>query len=71
MDSENTRKEKLKRIEDVINGKEPDRVPVTGATAVWHGAYAGYTTHEVLFDYSKCKSAWLKVARDFDFDTFT
>ncbi|MEM2572301.1 MAG: uroporphyrinogen decarboxylase family protein [Archaeoglobaceae archaeon] len=64
-------REKLQRIEDVINGKEPDRVPILGATAVWHGAYAGYTTHEVLFDYGKCKSAWLKVARDFEFDTFT
>ncbi len=63
--------ERRQRIEDVINGKEPDRVPITAATAVWHGSYAGYTTHEVLFDFGKCKTAWLKVARDFDFDTFT
>lgn len=71
MKAEDIRMEKLRRIEEVIKGKEPDRVPVMGATAVWHGSYAGYTTHEVLFDYAKCKDAWLKVARDFDFDTFT
>lgn len=63
--------ERRQRIEDVINGKEPDRVPITAATAVWHGAYAGYTTNEVLFDYQKCKNAWLKAAKDFEFDTFT
>ncbi|MEM0332405.1 MAG: uroporphyrinogen decarboxylase family protein [Archaeoglobaceae archaeon] len=71
MEVEEVRREKLQRIEDVIKGKEPDRVPITGATAVWHGTYAGYTTQDVLFDYAKCKDAWLKVARDFDFDTFT
>ncbi|MET1123763.1 MAG: uroporphyrinogen decarboxylase family protein [Archaeoglobaceae archaeon] len=71
MDAEQLLEERRQRIEDVIKGKEPDRVPVMGATTVWHGAYAGYTTKEVLFDYEKCKDAALKVARDFDFDTFT
>ncbi|MDK2795265.1 MAG: hypothetical protein PWQ58_464 [Archaeoglobaceae archaeon] len=71
MDVEEIRREKIERIEAVIKGKEPDKVPITAATTVWHGAYAGYTPKEVLFDYSKCKDAWLKVAKDFNFDTFT
>ncbi|WP_456329689.1 uroporphyrinogen decarboxylase family protein [Archaeoglobus sp.] len=71
MSTEELMKERLERIETVLKGKEPDRVPVTGATTVWHGRYAGYTAKEVLFDYEKSKDAALKVARDFDFDTFT
>ncbi len=71
MSAEELMKERLERIETVLKGKEPDRVPVTGATTVWHGRYAGYTAKEVLFDYEKSKDAALKVARDFDFDTFT
>ncbi|MBO8180476.1 MAG: hypothetical protein H0Z19_08380 [Archaeoglobus sp.] len=71
MGAEELMKERLERIETVLKGKEPDRVPVTGATTVWHGRYAGYTAKEVLFDYEKSKDAALKVARDFDFDTFT
>ncbi|MEM1658318.1 MAG: uroporphyrinogen decarboxylase family protein [Candidatus Jordarchaeales archaeon] len=63
-------KERLERLEAVMKGKEPDRVPIYAATAVWHGTYAGYTTREVLFDYNKCKEAALKVARDFDFDSW-
>ncbi|AAB91225.1 uroporphyrinogen decarboxylase family protein [Archaeoglobus fulgidus] len=71
MNAEQLMEERRQRIEDVVKGKEPDRVPVTGATTVWHGSYAGYTAKEVLFDYEKCKDAWLKVAKDFDFDSFT
>lgn len=71
MGAEELMNERLERIETVLKGKEPDRVPVTGATTVWHGRYAGYTAKEVLFDYEKSKDAALKVARDFDFDTFT
>ncbi len=63
-------KERLERLEAVMKGKEPDRVPIYAATAVWHGAYAGYTTRDVLFNYEKSREAALKVARDFDFDAW-
>ncbi len=63
-------KERLERLDATLRGKEPDRVPITAATTTWHGTYAGYTTREVLFDYGKCKEAALKVARDFDFDSW-
>ncbi|HIH69332.1 methoxylated aromatic compound--corrinoid protein Co-methyltransferase [Methermicoccus shengliensis] len=71
MDIEELRRERLERLEAAIKCKEPDRVPIRAFTHIWHGAYAGHTAKEVLFDNGKCKDAWLKVAKDFDFDTFT
>jgi hypothetical protein len=47
----------------------PDRVPVhiTGGSLVAYNA--GYTLHDVLYDYSKIKPAWLKWLKDYDQDS--
>ncbi|MDD3977370.1 MAG: uroporphyrinogen decarboxylase family protein [Methanomicrobium sp.] len=62
-------REKLDRLEAVIKGKEPDRVPVTAMMSIFHAHYAGYTSKDVIFDYEKNKKAALKVATDFDLDS--
>lgn len=69
MDAAAVYREKLDRLEAVINGKEPDRVPVTAMSSLFHTRYAGYTATEGIFDPAKKKEAALKMARDFDFDS--
>ncbi|MBP2134222.1 uroporphyrinogen-III decarboxylase [Methanomicrobium sp. W14] len=61
--------ERLERLEAVIKGKEPDRVPVHAETSLFHAHYAGYTAKDITLDYLKNKDAALKTARDFNFDT--
>ncbi|MDE4908155.1 hypothetical protein L0665_05975 [Methanogenium marinum] len=69
MDAAAVYREKLDRLEAVINGKEPDRVPVTAMMSLFHAHYSGYKATETIFDFAKNKEAALKVARDFDFDS--
>ena len=69
MDPAERYKEKLARLEAVIKGKEPDRVPITPMMSIFHAHYAGYTSDDVIYDYAKNKEAALKVANDFDFDS--
>lgn len=69
MDAAAVYREKLDRLEAVIQGKEPDRVPVTGMMSLFHTHYAGYTATESIFEPAKNKEAALKVIRDFDFDS--
>jgi methoxylated aromatic compound---corrinoid protein Co-methyltransferase len=71
MDAAEIYREKLDRLEAVIHGKEPDRVPVTAMMSLFHARYAGYTAAETIFDPVKNKEAALKVAHDFDFDSLT
>ena len=49
MDAAAVYREKLDRLEAVINGKEPDRVPVTAMCSLFHTHYAGYTATEGIF----------------------
>ena len=69
MDSAHIYREKLARLETVIAGKEPDRVPVTAMVDLFHGRYAGYSAQEIFFDYGKNHDAAMKTAKDFDFDS--
>jgi uroporphyrinogen-III decarboxylase len=69
MDGAAIYREKLNRLEAVIAGKEPDRVPITAMSSLFHGRYAGYTAQDIYFDYTKNHDAAIKTARDFDFDS--
>ncbi|MFA7695337.1 MAG: uroporphyrinogen decarboxylase family protein [Methanoregula sp.] len=69
MDGAQVYREKLDRLETVIAGKEPDRVPITAMSSLFHGRYAGYTAQDIYFDYAKNHDAAVKTARDFDFDS--
>jgi len=69
MDGASIYREKLTRLETAVAGKEPDRVPVTAMSSLFHGRYAGYTAQDIYFDYAKNHDAAIKTARDFDFDS--
>jgi uroporphyrinogen-III decarboxylase len=69
MNAEQLMEERRQRIEDVVKGKEPDRVPIYASTSLlFHVRYAGYKAKEALFDYGKFKESVIKTAKDFDFD---
>ncbi|WP_048149271.1 uroporphyrinogen decarboxylase family protein [Methanolacinia paynteri] len=64
-------RQRLDRLEAVIKGKEPDRVPITAMVTIFQGHYAGYKAKDVILDAAKNKDATLKMAADFDFDSIT
>ncbi|MDR2605676.1 MAG: hypothetical protein LBC38_00140 [Oscillospiraceae bacterium] len=63
--------EKLKRINDAIALKEPDRVPMNPPAELFPIFNAGFTVAEVVYDISceKIKIAMEKYLNDFDPDT--
>lgn len=64
-------RQRLDRLEAVIKGKEPDRVPVTPMVSIFHAHYAGLKAKDVVLDPAKSREAAVKVATDFDFDSMT
>ena len=72
MTPENQKKydEKVKRVNDAIALKEPDRVPMTPPAEIFPILNAGFTVGEVIYDTSlqKMKQAVVKYLQDFDPD---
>ena len=68
MEAEELKKEKIERIERVIAGKEPDRVPIMVYSTIFNAVYGGYSVKDIYFDYQMWKESTVKFARDFDFD---
>ncbi len=62
--------ERLKRIQDAIALKKPDRVPVVPLFEMFPAHYAGITVHEAMTDYAKANEAWKKTILDFDPDAY-
>jgi len=64
---------KLKRINDAIALREPDRIPIIPSPAIFPYLNAGYTVAEVIYDESlqKARHAILKYLNDFDPDNGT
>ncbi|MEM1674864.1 MAG: hypothetical protein QXI56_08350, partial [Candidatus Bathyarchaeia archaeon] len=61
--------QRLRRVQDAINLKEPDRVPLgLGFDYGFIAKWSGLTTYDVLFNYDKAREAIVKVARDFPVD---
>jgi hypothetical protein len=73
MTTENQKKydEKLKRIQDAINLKEPDRIPLNPPTELFPLLNAGYTVADIVYDttLTKTRDAMVKYLNDFDPDT--
>jgi hypothetical protein len=61
-------KERVKRIGDVINIKEPDRVPITPFLGTFPSRYAGVSIADYFFNIEKSLKAFEKTNVDFDFD---
>jgi uroporphyrinogen-III decarboxylase len=60
--------ERLKRINDAVNLKEPDRVPIAPMYMTFPFLYAGYTMAEVNYDVPKAKDALRKYLNYFQPD---
>ena len=73
MTPENQKKHdaKLKRINDAVALKEPDRVPITPSSHLYSIFHSGYTVAEIVYDTSleKTKNALKKYLTDFDPDS--
>ncbi|MDY6797071.1 MAG: hypothetical protein SWK76_17590 [Actinomycetota bacterium] len=65
---EETYREKAKRIQDVIELKTPDRVPVAPVDSGFFVKYAGLTWDEAMYDIAKAKAASRKTITELDFD---
>jgi len=69
-DAEKLYRERVTRLIDVIQLKEPDRVPVTLSLGFFPAFYSKITPETAMYDYEKLSRAWLKFATDFDSDVF-
>src|SRR3990167_1671784 len=53
-------KERVRRIEDAIHLKVPDRVPILTTTTFFPTNCAGMSPEEAMYDYDKLGMAWEK-----------
>ncbi|MCK8817610.1 hypothetical protein MWH28_09595 [Natroniella sulfidigena] len=58
----------VQRLKDVIELKQPDRVPIAPNIGFYPAEYAGITAEEAMYDYDKLGMAWEEFNQDFDFD---
>lgn len=63
-------KRRARRVADVIQLKVPDRVPVVPSFGMFPAYDNGFTCEEVMNDYEKASTAWLKTLDDFKPDLF-
>jgi hypothetical protein len=61
---------RIKRLVDVMQLKEPDRVPVVLDLGMFPARYSKITPQTAMYDYEQLIQAWTRVAVDFDIDTF-
>jgi len=52
--------ERVKRVEDAIQLKVPDRIPLVPHPGFFPLKYAGITVQEAMYDYNKTYIAWEK-----------
>jgi uroporphyrinogen-III decarboxylase len=62
---------RLKRIADVYQVKEPDRVPVQMFFGVLPLKWAGTTLRAGMYDYEELRRAWRKFLHEFEMDTYS
>jgi hypothetical protein len=62
--------ERLKRVEDAIHLKVPDRIPVYAVFNFFPAKYAGITCEEAFYDHDKWIMANRKAILDFEPDTY-
>ncbi len=61
-------KERAQRYVDVLQLKQPDRVPRAPAIGDFVANYTGLTKAEFFYDYDKSVAAFIKFSRDFDLE---
>ena len=60
--------EREKRVNDAIQLKEPDRVPIVTLFGFFPAKYAGITCEEAMFDHDKAMKAWVDTIVAFEPD---
>ncbi len=60
--------QRVKRVRDAVQLKEPDRVPLMPVMEAFPVYYAGLTIQEAMEDYHKLEAAFDKFFRDFQPD---
>ena len=63
--------EREKRIQDAIQLKKADRVPIMPFDTGWRYKYMGMTCEDAHYDYAKCHEAIKKSVTDIQFDVFS
>jgi uroporphyrinogen-III decarboxylase len=64
-EAEKLYKARVTRFIKSIKMEEGDRVPCMLPTGYFPAYYAGFTFHDIMYDYDKLKRAWLKYLHDF------
>lgn len=62
--------ERVKRVEDAINMRVPDRVPLVPDAEFFPFHYAGITVQDGMYNYGRAYEAWKKTVVDFEWDQF-
>jgi hypothetical protein len=63
-------KERTQRVEDAIQLKVPDRVPIVITLGYFPAKYAGITCEDAFYDYGKWRNALKKTIVDLEPDTY-
>jgi len=63
--------EREKRLNDAIQLKVPDRVPIAPLFTFFAAKYAGITCQEAMYDYNKLAEVTKKTVVDFDVDVYS
>jgi len=69
-ETEQMYRERITRINDVIELKVPDRIPVYLSSGFFPAYYAGISPREAMYEYDKFCAAWEKHAFDFEADVY-
>ncbi len=70
-EAENAYQVRLKRLADVYQLKEPDRVPCELPFGDLPLKWAGVSLRTAMYDYSVLRPIWSKLIREFEMDTFS
>ena len=62
---------RIKRVATTLNFQEPDMVPIMTMLGTWVAHHNGQSILDVDFDAAGLKAAYIRFARDFDFDAIS
>ena len=67
--TDETYKESLDRVDDVLHGRQPDRVPTYALASEWMFFNAGYSQRDIEENPTLCYDSFKKMVEDVYFDT--
>jgi hypothetical protein len=62
--------ERMKRIMDAVELRQPDRVPTVFYTMFWHARYGGMTCRDAMYDYDRVGEVVRRIVLEFQPDTY-